>query len=131
MIGSFQKLFPHSKNLLLTLRNVEDNLRLHFERGVDEKSRLEENQRVSETDLAFRVISESEKARKYKDLFNISLESFHQRGLTMLSRLRKELECPVGEMLFYRVVRTKEEVYDIINSSFHRTASWHELPHGL
>ena len=34
-------------------------------------------------------------------------------------------------MLFYRVVRTKEEVYDIVNSSFHRTHNWYELPHGL
>lgn len=34
-------------------------------------------------------------------------------------------------MLFYRVVRTKEEVYDIINSSFYRTTNWYELPHGL
>ena len=34
-------------------------------------------------------------------------------------------------MLLYRVVRTKEEVYDIINCSFHRTKKWYELPHGM
>jgi tubulin polyglutamylase TTLL5 len=50
----------------------------------------------------------------------------------MLNRLKNELEEPEPhEMLFYRVVRTKEEVYDIINSSFHRTVNWFELPHGL
>ena len=50
----------------------------------------------------------------------------------MLSRLRNELdEVSPQQMLLYRVVRTKEEVYDIINSSFHRTNNWFELPHGL
>lgn len=34
-------------------------------------------------------------------------------------------------MLLYRVVRTKQDVYDIISSSFHRTEDWYELPHGL
>ena len=50
----------------------------------------------------------------------------------MLDRIKNELEEPEPEeMLFFRVVRTKEEVYDIVNSSFHRTRHWYELPHGL
>lgn len=31
---------------------------------------------------------------------------------------------------FYRVVKTKEEVYDIITTSFFRRKGWKELPHG-
>ena len=28
-------------------------------------------------------------------------------------------------------MRQKEDVYDIVNSTFHRTNSWFELPHGM
>ena len=33
--------------------------------------------------------------------------------------------------LYYRVVKTKSEVYDIITRSFSRKSQWDELPHGL
>lgn len=42
IIPTFHKLFPHSKNLLLTLRNVEENLKLHFLKQIDEKSKNNE-----------------------------------------------------------------------------------------
>lgn len=42
--------------MLITLRNVEDNLRQHFDKGVNEKSLMEER-KVNETDITFRVIS--------------------------------------------------------------------------
>ena len=38
-IPSFSKLFPHSKNILTTLRNVEASLLTHFKKDVDRKSR--------------------------------------------------------------------------------------------
>lgn len=33
--------------------------------------------------------------------------------------------------LYYRVVKNKTEVYDIISRSFSRTPGWSELPHGM
>jgi hypothetical protein len=33
--------------------------------------------------------------------------------------------------LFFRVVKNKEEVYDIITHSFSRKQGWNELPHGM
>lgn len=33
--------------------------------------------------------------------------------------------------LYFRVVKTKDEVYDIITRSFMRKTNWSELPHGL
>jgi tubulin polyglutamylase TTLL5 len=33
--------------------------------------------------------------------------------------------------LFFRVVKSKSEVYDIITRSFSRKKRWNELPHGL
>ena len=33
--------------------------------------------------------------------------------------------------LYYRVVKTKTEVYDIITRSFSRKPRWNELPHGI
>ena len=35
------------------------------------------------------------------------------------------------ETLFYRVVKNKSEVYDIITRSFLRKTCWNELPHGM
>ena len=50
----------------------------------------------------------------------------------MLSRIHKNFDAPSDENTFlYRVVRQKEDVYDIVNNTFHRTSSWFELPHGL
>jgi tubulin polyglutamylase TTLL5 len=33
--------------------------------------------------------------------------------------------------LFFRVIKSKSEVYDIITRSFSRKKRWNELPHGL
>lgn len=33
--------------------------------------------------------------------------------------------------LFYRVIKNKTEVYDIIKCAFNRKKMWNELPHGL
>ena len=33
--------------------------------------------------------------------------------------------------LYFRVIKTKEEVYDIITRSFMRKPNWSELPHGI
>ena len=40
-------------------------------------------------------------------------------------------EVSEKDILLYRVVRQKEDVYDIVNSTFHRTKEWYELPHGM
>jgi tubulin polyglutamylase TTLL5 len=100
---------------------------------VSLRSISEEARRLgAKEDLTFRVIFEVEKAKRHRDLFAIGLESFYRRSSVMLERVRGQLEEPQPhEQLFYRVVRTKEEVYDIVNSSFHRTGQWYELPHGL
>jgi hypothetical protein len=33
--------------------------------------------------------------------------------------------------LYYRVIKTRSEVYDIVTRSFSRKKRWSELPHGL
>lgn len=37
----------------------------------------------------------------------------------------------VGDSLYFRVVKSKEEVYDIITRAFMRKREWNELPHGM
>lgn len=50
----------------------------------------------------------------------------------MTDRIKKNKEETKEEdILLYRVVRQKEDVYDIINNAFHRTEDWYELPHGM
>lgn len=38
---------------------------------------------------------------------------------------------PEKDVLYYRVVKTKQEVYDIMSSTFNRTQDWAELPHAM
>lgn len=33
--------------------------------------------------------------------------------------------------MYYRVIKNKQEVYDIISRSFGKKKNWQELPHGL
>ena len=35
------------------------------------------------------------------------------------------------DLLYYRVLKRKREVYDIITRSFLRKKDWYELPHGM
>lgn len=35
------------------------------------------------------------------------------------------------QTLYYRVVKSKQEVYDIITRGFMRKVNWNELPHGI
>ena len=78
------------------------------------------------------MVSETEKAKKYSHLFDIELNSYFEKSKIMLNRIHKNFEAPPDEKTFlYRVVRQKEDVYDIVNNTFHRTSAWFELPHGL
>ena len=90
--------------------------------------------------MTFKVISECEKAKKYRNYFDIELDSFMERGKIMLSRIdacRNAVaiedmgKASEKDILLYRVVRQKEDVYDIVNSTFHRTNKWYEVPHGM
>ena len=40
-------------------------------------------------------------------------------------------DCESNEELYFRVVKNKSEVYDIISRSFMRKKNWSELPHGM
>lgn len=37
----------------------------------------------------------------------------------------------MNDIMYFRVVKNKTEVYDIITRSFLRTSNWNELPHGM
>jgi len=42
-----------------------------------------------------------------------------------------EEQAPAHRKLFFRVVKNKQEVYDIITKSLMKKRTWAELPHGL
>ena len=125
MIPSFGKLFPHSKNLLADLRVIEQQLTAHLQKNITKNSMSDEYLKLRYNDLLFRVVSETEKAKKYSHLFDIDLSSFYERSSLMLNRIHKNHKLPSHhEALLYRVIRQKEDVYDIVNSTFHRTFNW-------
>jgi tubulin polyglutamylase TTLL5 len=41
------------------------------------------------------------------------------------------IETERESSLYYRVVKSRSEVYDIISRGFSRKKRWNELPHGL
>jgi len=51
----------------------------------------------------------------------------------MCETLRENSQIAKGktDLLYYRVVKKKKEVYDIITRSFLRKNNWNELPHGM
>ena len=70
-------------------------------------------------------INDAEIAKKYSHLFDIDLATFYTRSALMLNRIQKNHKLPPHqEALLYRVIRQKEDVYDIVNSTFHRTNNW-------
>lgn len=56
-IPSFAKLFPHSKNILNSLRSVEDGLKIHFAKNVFDKSKSNDYLKLNENELTFKIIS--------------------------------------------------------------------------
>ena len=48
-IPSFNKLFPHSKNLIIDLRTIEENLEDHMKKQVTAKSKNDEYLQLRES----------------------------------------------------------------------------------
>ena len=63
---------------------------------------------------------------------NIDVKNFIARQQIFEKKMRGELQDEAIEnTLYYRVVKNREEVYDIVTKSFLRKLNWAELPHGI
>lgn len=63
---------------------------------------------------------------------NIDVKNFLARQQIFEKKLKGELQDEnIDNVLYYRVVKNREEVYDIVTKSFLRKLNWAELPHGI
>ena len=87
---------------------LEQQLTAHLQKNITKNSMSDEYLKLRFNDLLFRVVSETEKAKKYSHLFDIDLSSFYQRSNLMLNRIHKTHKLPLNhEALLYRVIRQK------------------------
>lgn len=67
---------------------------------------------------------------------NLDWNQFSAREELYLKRVMEHTECVDKDthpklFCYFRVVKNKTEVYDIVSKSFYRRTHWRELPHGL
>ena len=62
---------------------------------------------------------------------SIDLKTLLNRLNVFNENLHGRFESKQEDTLYYRVVKNREEVYDIITTAFLRAKGWQELPHGM
>jgi hypothetical protein len=62
---------------------------------------------------------------------NEIVEEAHEKAKQLDAENNIEEAGERESSLFYRVVKNRTEVYDIISRAFSRKKRWNELPHGL
>lgn len=70
----------------------------------------------------------------YQNRVDIDMRRFVERQITFMQRMNGENfagHLLPHEEFYFRVVKSKAEVYDIISRAFMRKKDWFELPHGL
>ena len=71
---------------------------------------------------------------EFQRKFRLSLAPLELNPRDLLNGNQPDLTKPIGssdQEKYYRVVRARSEVYDIVTRSFNKKKGWSELPHGL
>ena len=79
-------------------------------------------------------INDPTKVAVYSNRVDIDIRKFIERQIIFTKRMNRENfagHLLPHEEFYFRVVKSKPEVYDIISRSFMRKKDWFELPHGL
>ncbi|KAL4510038.1 hypothetical protein ABPG72_010231 [Tetrahymena utriculariae] len=79
-------------------------------------------------------VNDPQKVIVYQNRVDIDIKKFIERQIIFTQRMNGENfagHLLPHEEFYYRVVKSKPEVYDIITRSFMRKKDWFELPHGL
>jgi tubulin polyglutamylase TTLL5 len=72
--------------------------------------------------------------QRYHKLKKMDSEQIVQENIDKIKQelnKNKLIDIEKDQQLFFRVVKNKSEVYDIITRAFSRKKRWNELPHGL
>ena len=84
-------------------------------------------------------MNDSRQLLMYAAKTDLNLNLFMERQNTFIQNMNlikngndnSETEFHASKSLYYRVVKTRNEVYDIVTRSFLRKRNWLELPHGV
>lgn len=80
------------------------------------------------------AFTQAQLKQRYQKLKKMDEESIVQENIDKIrNELKKNklIDIEKEPSLFFRVVKNKTEVYDIITRAFSRKKRWNELPHGL
>ncbi|CAD8208186.1 unnamed protein product [Paramecium octaurelia] len=76
-------------------------------------------------------INDPHRLIQYSTRTGVDIQQYIQRQMVFNKRLQNDSTNLGKQERYFRVVKTKEEVYDIITRSFMRKQGWTELPHGI
>jgi len=141
----FSSIFSGYYNNLNSLQNFDYidvmkeiyNLFVQHVNRVDEVDHLLSKHKLSLAPLEMNpneliLLNDPKSLSYYAYKTNIDVRNFIARQEIFEKKMRGELQEEVAErILYYRVVKNREEVYDIVTKSFLRKLNWAELPHGM
>ena len=112
--------------ILNDMKKDLDDIQAQALEAVEPKTR---KQMLIEVALAKHVdLQDKYQAQKGKSLDEIISAA---QQISKPEKVAKFVDQNRDPTLYFRVVKTKTEVYDIITKSFSRKNGWSELPHGL
>ena len=87
-----------------------------------------------DNDMLRQAYTQAQLKQRYMKLKKMDEESIVQENIEKIKQeLNKNelIDIDKEPTLFFRVIKNRQEVYDIITRAFARKKRWNELPHGL
>ncbi|CAD8100366.1 unnamed protein product [Paramecium primaurelia] len=139
IVPTFQHLFsgffnnqPHY-NHLDVMREIYSIFSQHIEKVDNVESLLSKYKSnplaINPNELVY--INDPHRLIQYSTRTGVDIQQYIQRQMVFNKRLQNDTINLGKQERYFRVVKTKEEVYDIITRSFMRKQGWTELPHGI
>lgn len=88
----------------------------------------------SDNEVMRQAYTQAQLKQRYLKLKKMDSEEIVQENIEKIKaelKKNKLIDIDREASLFFRVVKNKTEVYDIITRAFSRKKRWNELPHGL
>jgi len=86
--------------------------------------------KVKNGELTKKQLLLQEAAQQHQELQN-RYQAQKGKDIEDIVSAAKNIETTQQMQMYYRVIKNKQEVYDIISRSFGKKKGWQELPHGL
>ena len=87
-----------------------------------------------DNELMRQAYTQAQLKQRYQKLKKMDEQSIVQENIDKIKaelKKNKLIDIDREPALFFRVIKNKTEVYDIITRAFSRKKRWNELPHGL